>query len=149
MENSAETLENSAETLDIRPIYILDSYAVLAYFQKEKGSAIVKELLENAAQNQCNIYFCIINLGEVIYITERERGLQSARMALSMMKELPIEVVIANEEITLEAAHIKANYPIAYADCFAAAVAKKFQGLLVTGDPEFKLLQNYIDIMWI
>jgi ribonuclease VapC len=43
----------------------------------------------------------------------------------------------------------KANYPIAYADCFAAAVAKKFQGLLVTGDPEFKLLQNYIDIMWI
>ena len=43
----------------------------------------------------------------------------------------------------------KANYPITYADCFAAAVAKKFQGLLVTGDPEFKLLQNYIDIMWI
>jgi len=32
-----------------------------------------------------------------------------------------------------------------YADCFAAAVAKIFQGLLVTGDPEFKLLQNYID----
>jgi len=129
--------------------YILDSYTVLAYFQKEKGSDTIKELLERAAQNQCNIYFCIINLGEVIYIAEREQGLQSAQMALSLIKELPIEIVIANEEITLEAAHIKANYPIAYADCFAAAVAKKFQGLLVTGDPEFKLLQNYIDIMWI
>ena len=129
--------------------YILDSYTVLAYFQKEKGSDTIKELLERAAQNQCNIYFCIINLGEAIYATEREQGLQAAQMALSLIKELPIEVVIANEEITLEAAHIKANYPIAYADCFAAAVAKKFQGLLVTGDPEFKLLQNYIDIMWI
>ena len=129
--------------------YILDSYTVLAYFQKEKGSDTIKELLKRAAQNQCNIYFCIINLGEAIYITEREQGLQAAQMALSLIKELPIEVVIANEEITLEAAHIKANYPIAYADCFAAAVAKKFQGPLVTGDPEFKLLQNYIDIMWI
>ena len=129
--------------------YILDSYTVLAYFQKEKGSNTIKELLKKAAQNQCNIYFCIINLGEAIYITEREQGLQAAQMALSLIKELPIEVVIANEEITLEAAHIKANYPIAYADCFAAAVAKKFQGPLVTGDSEFKLLQNYIDIMWI
>ena len=124
--------------------YILDSYTVLAYFQKEKGGDTIKELLERAAQNQCNIYFCIINLGEAIYITEREQGLQAAQMALSLIKELPIEVVIANEEITLEAAHIKANYPIAYADCFAAAAAKKFQGPLVTGDPEFKLLQNLI-----
>ena len=129
--------------------YILDSYTALAYFQKEKGSDTIRELLKRAAQNQCNIYFCIINLGEVIYVTEKERGLQAAQMALSLIKELPVEFVTANEEITLEAAHIKANYPIAYADCFAAAVAKKFQGLLVTGDPEFKLLQNYIDIMWI
>ena len=110
--------------------YILDSYTVLAYFQKEKGSDTIKELLKKASQNQCNIYFCIINLGEVICITEREQGLQAAQMALSLIKELPIEVIIANEEITLEAAHIKANYPIAYADCFAVAVAKKFQGLL-------------------
>ena len=129
--------------------YILDSYTVLAYFQKEKGSDTIKELLKKASQNQCKIYFCIINLGEAIYITEREQGLQAAQMALSLIKELPIEVVIANEEITLEAAHIKANYAISYADCFAAAAAKIFQGLLVTGDPEFKLLQNYIDIMWI
>jgi predicted nucleic acid-binding protein len=143
-------LESRIKTLRSSANYVLDSYTVLAYFQKEKGSHTIKELLKKAAQNQCNIYFCIINLGEAIYITEREQGLQAAQMALSLIKELPIEVVvIANEEITLEAAHIKANFPIAYADCFAAAVAKKFQGLLVTGDPEFKLLQNYIDIMWI
>ena len=141
-ERKIRTLESSAN-------YILDSYTVLAYFQKEKGSDTIKGLLKKAAQNQCNIYFCIINLGEVIYIAEKEQGLQAAQMALSLIKELPIEIVIANEEITLEAAHIKANYPIAYTDCFAAAVAKKFQGLLVTGDPEFKFLQNYIDIMWI
>lgn len=142
-------MESSIRTLESNANYILDSYTVLAYFQKEKGSDTIRELLKRAAQNQCNIYFCIINLGEAIYITEREQGLQAAQMALSLIKELPIEVVIANEEITLEAAHIKANYAIAYADCFAAAVAKKFQGLLVTGDLEFKLLQNYIDIMWI
>jgi hypothetical protein len=31
---------------------------------------------------------------------------------ISLIKELPIEVVTANEGIILEAAHIKANYPI-------------------------------------
>ena len=129
--------------------YILDSYAVLAYFQKEKGSNTIKELLKKASQNQYKIYFCIINLGEVIYIIEKEKGLSAAQMALSRIKELPIEVVVANEEITLQAAHIRANYAVSYADCFAAAVAKIFQGLLVTGDTEFKLLQNYINIMWI
>jgi len=68
--------------------------SVLAYFQKEKGSDTIKELPERAAQNQCNIYFCIINLGEAMYVTEREQGLQAAQMALSLIKELPIEVVM-------------------------------------------------------
>jgi len=83
------------------------------------------------------LYLCIINLGEVLYVIEKEKELQSAQLALSRIKELSIEVINAEEEVTLEAAHIKANYPIAYADCFAVAAAKKFQGLLVTGDPEF------------
>jgi len=129
--------------------YILDSYAVLAYFQKEKGSATVKELLKKASQNQCILYLCIINLGEVMYVIEKEKGLQSAQLALCRIKELPIEIIAAEEDITLEAAHIKANYPISYADCFAASAAKLYKGLLVTGDPEFQLLMNYVDIVWI
>ena len=56
-----------------------------------------------------------------------EQGLQSAQMALSLIKELPIEVVIANEEITLEAAHIKANYPIAYVIALPLLLRKNFK----------------------
>lgn len=135
-------MENSAN-------YILDSYAVLAYFQEEKGSSTVKELLKKASQNQCMLYLCVINLGEIMYVIEKEKGLQSAQLALCRIKELPVEIIAAEEEITLEAAHIKVNYPISYADCFAAAAAKLYKGLLVTGDPEFELLKNYVDMVWI
>ncbi|MBM3708311.1 MAG: type II toxin-antitoxin system VapC family toxin [Actinobacteria bacterium] len=141
-ERKIKSLENSTS-------YILDSYAVLAYFQKEKGSSTVKELLKKASQNQCMLYLCIITLGEVMYVIEKEKGLQPAQLALCRIKELPVEIIVAEEEVTLEAAHIKANYPISYADCFAAAAAKLYKGLLVTGDPEFKLLVNYVDIVWI
>jgi ribonuclease VapC len=38
---------------------------------------------------------------------------------------------------------------IAYADCFAAALALQQNATLVTGDPEFKHLENQITIHWV
>jgi predicted nucleic acid-binding protein len=39
-------------------------------------------------------------------------------------------------ERVLAAAHIKAQHPIAFADCFAAATASAHDATLLTGDPE-------------
>jgi ribonuclease VapC len=38
---------------------------------------------------------------------------------------------------------------IAYADCFAAALAKLHKAELVTGDHEFKLLEGDVRILWV
>jgi ribonuclease VapC len=38
---------------------------------------------------------------------------------------------------------------IAYADCFAAALAKSRKAELITGDKEFKLLEGEIKVEWI
>jgi len=51
--------------------------------------------------------------------------------------------------LTIEAAKLKAKYPVAYADCFAAALALKKNIKLVTGDPEFKKLERDVRIEWI
>lgn len=36
-----------------------------------------------------------------------------------------------------------------YADCYAAACAKTYQAYLVTGDGEFKTVENEVKIQWV
>ncbi|MBA7656653.1 tRNA(fMet)-specific endonuclease VapC [subsurface metagenome] len=119
------------------PDYILDSYALLAYLEAEPGGDRVAELLEAARERRCRLYLCVINLGEVMYIVERERGLTRAQETLARIDELPVEVVDADRTLTMAAAHLKAQWPLAYADCFAAALAQAKDAPLLTGDPEF------------
>ena len=56
-----------------------------------------------------------------------------------------------DEDLLLTAASLKANFPISYADSFAAALAKIKNCVLLSGDPELKLLENnkVIAIEWL
>ncbi len=131
--------------------YVLDSYALLAYFEAESGSEQVGRLLKAAGEGKCHLYMCVVNLGEVIYIVERERGLSKAQEALARIDELPIEIMNVDRTLTLAAAHLKMDCPIAYADCFAAALSQMKNATLVTGDPEFrKIKPDYkLQIEWL
>jgi len=51
--------------------------------------------------------------------------------------------------LTREAARLKSRGGIAYADCFAAAVARLRNSELITGDPEFKRVEDVVKIRWI
>ena len=126
--------------------YVLDSYALLAHFEAEPGSEQVGELLEAAKEGKCHLYMCVINLGEVMYIVERERGLPKAQETLARIDELPIEVLNVDRSLTLAAAHLKMDCPIAYADCFAAALSQIKNATLVTGDPEFSKIKPECDV---
>ena len=121
--------------------YVLDSYALLAYLEAEPGSDRVRKLLETAKEGKCRLYMCVVNLGEVMYIVERERGLSRAQETLARIDELPIEIMNVERTLTLAAAHLKMDCPIAYADCFAAALSQVKNASLVTGDPEFRKIK--------
>lgn len=138
------------ETPDVKE-YILDSYALLAYFEAEAGSKRVKELLEESKEGACRLYMCVVNLGEVMYIVERERGLPKAQETLARIDELPVNIIDADRSLTLAAAHLKMQWPIAYADCFAAALSQLKNMPLVTGDPEFRKIKpsSTIQIEWL
>ena len=131
--------------------YILDSYALLAYFEAEPGSDRVRELLKAAKDRKCHLYMCVVNLGELMYIVERERGLAEAQDTLTRIDELPIKIINADRIVTLAAAHLKKDCPIAYADCFAAALAQIQNAILVTGDPEFSKIkaESNVHIEWL
>ncbi len=131
------------------PAYILDSFAILALLGGEIGVTDVQIILEMAQQREALIYLSMINLGEVLYITERERGLPLAQKTLAAIEQLPLEILAATRERVLAAAHIKANFPLAYADAFAVAAAQEFQGTVVTGDPEFAAVEKVVPVEWL
>ncbi len=131
------------------PVFVFDSYAMLAYLDGEPGMARVQEILDEALQNRCRVALSIINLGEVLYITEREVGLAQAQAALAAVEQLPIETLSATREGVLAAAHIKANYKLAYADAFAIAAAQELGGKVLTGDPEFEAVESIVPVEWL
>jgi len=147
--NREKEIKNLENNIKKKKSFVLDSYALLAYFADERGRGPVEKLLTDASNNDALIKITVINLGEVIYIVEKKRGLQDAQLTLSRIKELPIKLIDIDEELALAAAHIKAEHSIAYADCFAAALSDLQKAVLLTGDPEFKKLEKDIEIFWL
>ena len=67
---------------------------------------------------------------------------------LTAGQTLPITIEAPDADDIWNAALLKAQYPISYADAFAAALAQKYACPLVTGDPEFRSI-GLLDIDWI
>jgi predicted nucleic acid-binding protein len=131
--------------------YVLDSFALLAYLEGEAGMARVRSVLGGAEARRHAVYLSLINLGEVLYITERERGLVEARRTLGAIDQLPLEIVGVPRATVLAAAHIKARFPISYADAFAAVTAQDHGGVVLTGDREFASLVDagIVTVAWL
>lgn len=129
--------------------YVLDSYAILAYLEAEVGASTVRSILEQGRQRQAAIYLSVINFGEVVYIVERERGLTPAQKTIATIDRWPVLQVEADRKLTLAAAHVKAYHAISYADSFAVALAQFRQAVLVTGDPEFRKVEDLVAIDWL
>ena len=131
------------------PAFVLDSFALLAYLNDEPGRARVKEVLRSAEQGLCRVSLCMINFGEVLYMTERRRGLATAQSVQSLIESMPISILETTRNLVLDAAHIKANHAISYADAFAAAAALQEGAVILTGDPEFEAVQSIVTVDWL
>ena len=132
-----------------KPIYVLDSFAILAYFQAEPGGTKVKELLKQAKAGDTVTSLSLINLGEVIYNTGRKLGDDRAMEILYDIMLLPIQLAEVTMARVLAAAQIKTLYPISYADAFAVGLAQELNATIVTGDPEFKQVESIVTLFWL
>jgi predicted nucleic acid-binding protein len=131
--------------------YVLDSFVLIGYLENEPFAQKIEDLLLQAKKGVPRLYLHALHLGEVYYITLREQGKDVADLAYNRIKRFPIKFVeTINEELLLTAAALKANYPISYADSFAAALAKVNNASLLTGDPEFRNLEEdgILEITW-
>jgi ribonuclease VapC len=90
-----------------------------------------------------------INVGEVFYIVAKHRSLSEAERVLRYLETLPLEIVSNGYAEVIDAARVKARFPLSYADAFTVATAIRFGACVVTGDPEFAAVEDTVDIVWL
>lgn len=110
---------------------VLDSWAVLRYLEDADPAAeVVGDLLGREKP-----LLSWINLGEVHYVLRRLHGEDAASETVRDLRDV-IDARLPDERLVIDAARIKADHPMAYADAFAAALTTTSDGTLWTGDPE-------------
>jgi ribonuclease VapC len=129
--------------------YVLDSSALMAFFEDRPGADKVEELLAKAAEAKRPLAMSVVNWGEVYYSVWRARGEKAAAAKLHEIAQLPIEIVGVDIELGKLAASLKAEHSLPYADCFAAALAQARKATLVTSDKDFQCLGTALKILWV
>lgn len=109
----------------------LDSWAVLAWLDGDEPAATVVQR-EFAKERPVMSW---LNLGEVAYQLQRRHGAEEANDVVRRLRSAVTLDAVTPERV-LAAARLKADHPIAFADCFAAATAAAYRATLLTGDPE-------------
>ena len=129
--------------------YVLDSSALMAFFENRPGADRVEALLLKAADAKAPLLMSVVNWGEIYYSIWRVQGENVAETKLQEVAQLPIRIVDVDRGITREAARLKAQHSLPYADCFAAALALREKVALVTSDKDFERVRNLLRILWV
>ncbi|MCP4757051.1 MAG: type II toxin-antitoxin system VapC family toxin [Proteobacteria bacterium] len=87
--------------------YVLDSYAMIAFFEDEIGADNVGEILHEICRKQAKGFMSVVNWGEMVYITLQEAGPANAQAVMDQFKQYPIQLIDADKSITLQAAASK------------------------------------------
>ena len=131
---------------------VLDSWALIAFFEDEPAAEEVEKLLVKAEAGTHRLLLCVVNWGEIYYNTMRKVSQAAAEQKAMEMAGLTIQIVGVDGndmELVRQGAIYKATRKLSYADAFAAALAKIRNAELVTGDREFKDLEGEIKIRWL
>jgi predicted nucleic acid-binding protein len=129
---------------------LLDSFALLAYLNREGGFEKVRNVLANAQKSDLPVLMNELNVGETYYILYRKRGLEQAEYFLdTVLAGLPISLISNDFNAVVSASKIKAQHALSFADCFAVATAQRENAIILTGDPEFKNVEKLVKIDWL
>ncbi|HLI86714.1 MAG TPA: PIN domain-containing protein [Bryobacteraceae bacterium] len=127
----------------------LDSWAILEWMNaRQPACDRLDGLLAEAEAGKARLLMSAINVGEVYYFLWKSRSEEIAEQWRKLSGTLPVTIETPAYPDVWNAASLKARFPIAYADAFAAALALKHNCALVTGDPEFQRMAH-LELDWI
>ena len=125
---------------------VLDSWAVIGYLENTDPAAMAVGALLEAERPVMSW----INLGEVFSVVRRHFGEDAASSTIRDLRS-EITMELPSEDRVVAAARMKAEFPLAYADAFAAATAIGLDATLWTGDPELLVTPapwRWRDLRW-
>lgn len=127
--------------------YILDANSVLRYFDPSYASdELVHTVFLQAQRKQARLLMSVVNVGEVFYTLIRNSGELHALNYVRILQNI-VTIVEADLERTMEAARLKQQYNLGYADSFAAALALSSKATLVSADPDFEKIGKQLKWM--
>jgi predicted nucleic acid-binding protein len=128
---------------------VFDSFAIISHLKGESSSAQVEKYLVEVKDRKTIGYISAANLAEIYYIVWREKGYGNAEVLITSLKDWGLTIVSVDEDIAKKAGRFKAQYPLSLADAFAAATCQRFEAVLLTGDTEFRNLEDEVAIEWL
>jgi predicted nucleic acid-binding protein len=129
--------------------FVLDAFAVVAYFRGEPGLDRVQRLLDSASAGGARLHMSAVNHGEALYSLYFRQGPEAPARAMAAMETWRMNVISVDRDFALAAARIKAARRLGYLDCFATALAQRLTATLVTGDPDFRRVADLVQIEWL
>lgn len=130
-------------------VTVFDASAALALLLEQKGAEMIEDMLEKASDSDNPILISAVNWAEVLSVVGRKQGAAGLQELRRFQNAMPIEVRSIDEEHAETAATLKNSVGLGLADAFAAALAKAEDADLVTGDREFKAVQDQLRIVWL
>jgi uncharacterized protein len=128
---------------------VLDSWPIVEWIRDRQPAAdAIAKLLAAADAGTVRLFMSAINVGEVYYCLRQQHSEKLAESWRELSRTLPTTIEVPTADDIWEAALLKARYPIAYADAFAATLALKYRCPLVTGDPELRSIDD-LELDWI
>jgi len=108
-------------------------------------------VIEAATLGKTTLSMSRINHGEVIYLIRKNFPADEGAKALSLFRGLPIALHSVPDRLIDAAVELKSEFPISFADAFAAAQAMKLSVPLLTGDRDLLLLRDagLLQLHWI
>jgi predicted nucleic acid-binding protein len=128
---------------------VLDSHALVSFLERQTGWEVVADAFVDAAAGESRLLMSVVNWGEVCYVTQRVHGTDALESVIAAIDELPLDLIEIDRALAQDAARLKAGGGLAYADCFAAALALQRRAPLLTGDREFERVAGEVEIKWI
>ena len=119
--------------------YILDTKALIAFFNNEEGAKNVEKILKEIDENKAEGFVSAITLTEIYYLYSRERGEDFAKRKIEQIKLSNLKMVVIDDEIAIKAGVYKIK-AIPIADALIAASAYFVDATVVTDGEHFEKL---------
>ena len=130
-------------------VYILDDTAVEALWGLRDGQEVIEQIFQQAQKQHLEIYLTVIDLGKAYRRMVREKMKKATQEALEQLEESPVNIVVINKKIALEAMDLVMDYGLDDSEGFACAMAVITEGTLVTSNPAMESIKDELDVLWL